>query len=102
MRLPRAREPSRSSVGDHKRMENRGRMPVVSARRFGRSLGGEAFRSGRARPAPFARYPQAEQFRPTLRWGETDSNCRSPVEKEVNPFRDREASWRRQKSASKR
>jgi hypothetical protein len=47
MRLPRAREPSRSSVGDHKRMENRGRMPVVSARRFGRSLGGEAFRSGR-------------------------------------------------------
>jgi len=49
MRLPRAREPSRSSVGDHKRMENRGRMPVISARRFGRSLGGEACQSARKR-----------------------------------------------------
>jgi hypothetical protein len=29
----------------------------------------------------------------TLCWRETDSNCRSPVAKEVNPLRERERSW---------
>jgi hypothetical protein len=34
------------------------------------------------------------RVRPTLRWSEMDSNCRSPVAKEMNPFREREPSWR--------
>jgi hypothetical protein len=40
--------------------------------------------------------PRLRPFRgslPTLRWREMDSNCRSPVAKEVNPFREWEPSW---------
>jgi hypothetical protein len=44
----------------------------------------------------------ADEVCVTLRWREVDSNWRSPVAKEVKPFREREPSWRQQKSVSKR
>ena len=70
----------------------------------------QRFRRGRLDPAQASLAPyELRACRPrgtdglqTLPWREVDSNWRSPVAKEVKPFREREPSWRRQKSVSKR